>query len=67
MRAILSVQREDGKFPEVGTTNRWVEAGTANRIRRQAVLAARHIGRPVRVEFFAETIYADATRVEEVR
>lgn len=55
MRHILSVERDNGTFPEVGTDRRWVINGasrpTAVRI---AAGAARKYQRRVRVESWAD-------------
>ena len=69
MRAILSVAREDGTFPEVGTTGRTVTHETTKLgVARMARNIAKRIGRRVRVEAFTgQSIYGVPIAVWIVR
>jgi len=73
VKAILSVAKNDGTFLEVGMVinggvGRWVESGSANRIRRAAARAMKSYGRPVRVEWFMDdSFYKDPFRVEVIQ
>lgn len=70
MRAILTRAREDGTFPEVGTTGRTVTRTGQYKTEAGIRRLARGFGNglPVRVEFFhGDSIYGEAYKVEVVR
>lgn len=65
MRAILTIAREDGSFPDVGMTGRTVtKPTTALGVQRRALNFAKGYGRAVRVEEFDDaSIYGEPYRV----
>jgi hypothetical protein len=63
MRAVLTIARQDGTFPEVGTEGRVVTPETTARgVRQRARRLAKSWGRPVRVEEFARSLYQPVDR-----
>jgi hypothetical protein len=66
MKAIISVQADDGSYPEVGMSGRTVlTARNLSRIHRHARLFAG--SKAYRAEIFGQNVYGNPVRVEEVK